>query len=452
MSKRSREDRDSIATPVKIDVKRRKSEDDVIGGATIGDVAQAEKVNDVTAQATPTKPVTGIKWIETEDDTDGPAEEKAEDKAEEKAEEKDVEAAKTAEEPKDSAPAVVVTEAETEPKVKEPKTETEEVSKEEPVALETAESNGEPKDQTSNDKEEIKDGKIDDKKGDIAVETSTESKAAAPAEKPKHVFGSNSAFSGGFGAFKGGNVWGKTSTTTSSSDSTGTTASAPASPAAPSVASTPSSGYVFGSGTKFAGGFSSVMNNLKKDNAEKSDNPWAEKKEEKKESEKVEGGEDGNSEDKADDVEKEADSAEIYIGVSTPLAKKESMETGEEGEESVFTCRAKLYHFDLTNPTDGWKERGVGQVHVNKLKPEDVTDTCVGRVVMRTDAVHRVVLNLGLVKGLEVAAGMGASLSSDKVIRMSTIENGKPVQYALKTGNPDAAKQLLTSVKGLIPT
>lgn len=203
-----------------------------------------------------------------------------------------------------------------------------------------------------------------------------------------------------------------------------------------------------------------MLNNLKKDDT-KSDNPWAEKKKEDKPEDKktAEEGEEKDDDEKAGgDKEKEKEKelekekeAEHYIGVSAPLAKKEAMETGEEGEESVYTCRAKLYYFDLTKTTEGWKERGVGQVHINKLKPEDVTETCSGRIVMRTDAVHRVVLNMGLVKGLEVQAGMGASLSSDKVVRISTIEDDKPVQYALKTGNPDAAKQLLAGIKGLIP-
>lgn len=472
MSKRTREERESIATPQKIDIKRRKSEDDGTNAAEV--------------EATPTKPATGIKWIPNEEDVaDAVAEAAEETKAiaaetqvvadEIKAAEKEVEELNE-EEKVETAETEKPTEEDTKEESKpaetaETKSDAAETKATEPETVEPKSEATGPK--TSEDKvteDKPTETKVDETaektepvKAD--AETKTESAApAAPAEaaktetkedtngdsKPKHVFGSNSKFSGGFGAFKGGSLWGKPATTSSTT---------PASPA-PAAASTGSSGYVFGSATKYSGGFSSVLNNLKKDDT-KSDNPWAEKKKEEKTEDKKtaeEGGDKNDEEKTEDDKEKEKEKelekekeAEHYIGVSAPLAKRESMETGEEGEESVYTCRAKLYYFDLTKTTEGWKERGVGQVHINKLKPEDVTETCSGRIVMRTDAVHRVVLNMGLVKGLEVQAGMGASLSSDKVVRISTIEDDKPVQYALKTGNPDAAKQLLAGIKGLIP-
>ncbi|QNP98907.1 YALIA101S05e11144g1_1 [Yarrowia lipolytica] len=456
MSKRTREERESIATPQKIDIKRRKSEEDVVDAAEV--------------ETTPTKPVTGIKWI--------PSEEDVADAVAEAAEETKAIAAETqvvADEIKAAEKEVEELKEEVKADENDTKQESKEVGKEAGDAGSKQESNADNNTETKADETTgtKADETIETKAGETAetvTESATETKLAKAAEtktessapetkdtngdsKPKHVFGSNSKFSGGFGAFKGGSLWGKPASTTTSSITT------PASPA-PAAASTGSSGYVFGSATKYSGGFSSVLNNLKKDDT-KSDNPWAEKKKEDKTEDKKtdKDGEDKNDKDKdADDKEKEKEQelekekeAEHYIGVSAPLAKKESMETGEEGEESIYTCRAKLYYFDLTNTTEGWKERGVGQVHINKLKPEDVTETCSGRIVMRTDAVHRVVLNMGLVKGLEVQAGMGASLSSDKVVRISTIEDNKPVQYALKTGNPDAAKQLLAGIKGLIP-
>ncbi|KAG5372120.1 Ran-specific GTPase-activating protein 2 [Yarrowia sp. C11] len=434
MSKRTREERESIATPQKIDIKRRKSEEDVTDA--------------VEPESTPTKPVTGLKWI--------PSEEDVADAVAEAAEETKAIAAETevvADEIKAAA------EAEKEVAAEDTK---EEADK--PAEADSKDSKTDAKEDAEEKTEEKKDADVKaDAESKPAEETKVEEKTETKAEpvkaaettapssdtngdtKPKHVFGSNSKFSGGFGSFKGGSMWGKPASTPSSTTASTTPA-----------ASSASSGYVFGSSTKYSGGFSSVLSNLKKDDT-KTANPWAVKKKEETTEDKkpAEEGEEKKDDDKGSD-EKESEKekekeAELYIGVSAPLAKKESMETGEEGEESVYTCRAKLYYFDLTNTTEGWKERGVGQVHINKLKPEDVTETCSGRIVMRTDAVHRVVLNMGLVKGLEVQAGMGASLSSDKVIRISTMEDDKPVQYALKTGNPDAAKQLLAGIKGLIP-
>lgn len=117
--------------------------------------------------------------------------------------------------------------------------------------------------------------------------------------------------------------------------------------------------------------------------------------------------------------------------------EQQEIKTGEEGEHSIFSCRAKLYVMDLTNSKDGWKERGTGTLRLNCD-----TESKKPRLVMRSDGALRVILNQALVKGrTEIFKGMPSSLASEKFTRLNGIEDSKPHQYALKT-NQDNAKQL----------
>lgn len=135
------------------------------------------------------------------------------------------------------------------------------------------------------------------------------------------------------------------------------------------------------------------------------------------------------------------------------------VETGEEAEESKFSCRAKLYVLDLTNSEQGWKERGVGTLHVNTTKAESgdksnsgsTAEGAKSRLVMRSDGLLRVVLNVPLHKNFEVMSGMKSSLQSEKFVRISHIEDAKPVQYALRTNNADTAQRLFKAIEDLVP-
>ena len=69
---------------------------------------------------------------------------------------------------------------------------------------------------------------------------------------------------------------------------------------------------------------------------------------------------------------------------------------------------------------------------------------------MRSDGLLRVVLNVPLLKSFEVFKGMKSSLQSEKFIRITAIENGKPIQYALKTANADTSDKLYSAIQQLI--
>ncbi|KAK9453790.1 hypothetical protein V1511DRAFT_71797 [Dipodascopsis uninucleata] len=152
-----------------------------------------------------------------------------------------------------------------------------------------------------------------------------------------------------------------------------------------------------------------------------------------------------------------------YVQLDKPLEEKR-VETGEEMETSIFSCRAKLYSVDPTSTQEGWKERGIGVLHLNVLKNSDseksssVDDSASSsngsgsksRIVMRSDGLLRVILNIRLVKGVEVLAGMKSSLSSEKFVRIAAWKNGKPIQYALRMQNENVAKEFITQVKSVL--
>ncbi|KAK9345794.1 hypothetical protein V1522DRAFT_406091 [Lipomyces starkeyi] len=182
---------------------------------------------------------------------------------------------------------------------------------------------------------------------------------------------------------------------------------------------------------------------------------------------------DDNEENGEAEGENENDSADNFDQPYVQLnLEKKKVETGEEMETSVFNCRAKLYSLDPTEADKGWKERGVGVLHLNVLKDDTVTTTDTpepssadaskestptvrerkskARIVMRADGVLKVILNLPLVKGIEVRKGMKSSLVSEKFVRISAWENHKPIQYALRMGNENVAAEFYDTAESLI--
>lgn len=74
--------------------------------------------------------------------------------------------------------------------------------------------------------------------------------------------------------------------------------------------------------------------------------------------------------------------------------------TGEEGEDTVFSARAKLFAFtsEEENGKKDWHERGAGILKVNV---STVGETTKVRLLMRADGSHRVVLNSPIHKDLK---------------------------------------------------
>lgn len=135
-------------------------------------------------------------------------------------------------------------------------------------------------------------------------------------------------------------------------------------------------------------------------------------------------------------------------------------ETGEEGEDTVFSCRGKLYHFDGKE----WKERGVGVFKVNvrdaannnkdesdeeqplegKAEREEEEDDKgksdegdkeptkkTARVIMRADGVWRVILNIPIFKGMKAGDPSGAA-PKGKQVHFAGFEEGRSVPFLFR--------------------
>ena len=109
-----------------------------------------------------------------------------------------------------------------------------------------------------------------------------------------------------------------------------------------------------------------------------------------------------------------------------------TVETGEEAEETVFSCRAKLYHFEGKE----WKERGVGTFKINTAWAPSSEESLEhkSRLIMRTDGVHRVVLNTPIFKGMKVGTPEGNE-PTGKTLNITGMEAGKPTLFALKVSS-----------------
>ncbi|EXJ90515.1 hypothetical protein A1O1_03618 [Capronia coronata CBS 617.96] len=186
--------------------------------------------------------------------------------------------------------------------------------------------------------------------------------------------------------------------------------------------------------------------------------------------------EEEGSEDGGDDEEKKEGDEDAQ---QDPRFKQQEVETGEEGEQTIYQCRAKLYHFDKE-----WKERGVGVFKVNiryeskaigdeadsnsdsedsedEAKEKEEGDVEAGgqsafspverraRLIMRTDGVHRVVLNTPVFKDMNVGTSDGKE-PSGKTMLFTGLEEGNPSLFQIKVGKEDAVKEIYYKIRELI--
>jgi len=77
------------------------------------------------------------------------------------------------------------------------------------------------------------------------------------------------------------------------------------------------------------------------------------------------------------------------------------VETGEDGEESIFSARASLYSFK----DNAWKESGKGifKFNVPAVSPEEAKGPQTkGRFIMRAHQTYRVLLNAPVFKQMKI--------------------------------------------------
>ncbi|KAL9629169.1 MAG: hypothetical protein Q9164_006992, partial [Protoblastenia rupestris] len=107
----------------------------------------------------------------------------------------------------------------------------------------------------------------------------------------------------------------------------------------------------------------------------------------------------------------------------------QDVETGEDGEESLFAARASLYSFRGT-----WKESGKGifKFNVAANSPEVLQGSArTGRFIMRAHQTFRVLLNAPVFKGMKIGDSKGNE-PSGKSFAFAVVEDGKPTPHMVK--------------------
>lgn len=104
--------------------------------------------------------------------------------------------------------------------------------------------------------------------------------------------------------------------------------------------------------------------------------------------------------------------------------------TGEEDETTLHSVRAKLFAFE----ENAWKERGVGQLKLNRNKEGKV------RLIMRDQGGKHLRLNVGLF------ADMLVERATDTQIRFAAFYEGALASFLLKVSRKDEATELLEAI------
>lgn len=116
------------------------------------------------------------------------------------------------------------------------------------------------------------------------------------------------------------------------------------------------------------------------------------------------------------------------------------MLTGEEDEFTQFQMpRAKLYVLE----GEDFKERGVGQLRLN-TKTNSHDEKMSARMVMRSEAVHRLILNVSLF------AEMKITLAQEKYLTFPAFEDGKLQHFTVRCANSTLGKELYDTMLDLI--
>eukprot|EP00727_Mastigamoeba_balamuthi_P008334 m51a1_g4122 hypothetical protein (329) ;mRNA; f:162519-163862 len=131
--------------------------------------------------------------------------------------------------------------------------------------------------------------------------------------------------------------------------------------------------------------------------------------------------------------------------VKTQALSKDQLKTGEEDDEVLLEISpVKLYKLALASPeakVKSWVERGRGSLRFSLNK-----QTNKARIVMRAEAILKVLLNMGLWKGMKIE-----EMSGGKAVLLTAAENedGANVinSYSIRVATKDNAKQFVSKVQ-----
>jgi len=126
---------------------------------------------------------------------------------------------------------------------------------------------------------------------------------------------------------------------------------------------------------------------------------------------------------------------EVPVESKPNLPPAEPSKTGEEEENTLFTCKAKLYEFDIE--TKNYKERGAGYLKLNTSN-EGEKSTHSTRVIMRTEGTRRVILNNRIWANTQVSKH-GNSTNAVLFFGVN-MDTNKPTQYVFRMTERDKAQ------------
>ncbi|KAL1800550.1 hypothetical protein ACET3X_000892 [Alternaria dauci] len=150
---------------------------------------------------------------------------------------------------------------------------------------------------------------------------------------------------------------------------------------------------------------------------------------------------DDEDDDDDEDPEKATDKEERQSG--QPLLSQQPHETGEEGEETIWTGRAKLYNMGGEGSNRGWKERGVGTFKLNIT----VDEPKKARFVLRAEGTHRLLLNAAVTKNMVFGGdAQGEKPKDTRLLFNSPNLEGELEMHLLKL-RAENAQQLWEEVK-----
>lgn len=124
----------------------------------------------------------------------------------------------------------------------------------------------------------------------------------------------------------------------------------------------------------------------------------------------------------------------------------QDVETGEGGEDSIFSSRASLYSFR----DNAWKESGKGifKLNIAAASSEDASsDQKTGRFIMRAHQTFRVLLNVPVFKKMQVGDSKGNE-PFGKSFLFAVIED-RPIPHMIKLGDVTESKTLYHEVQRL---
>lgn len=119
--------------------------------------------------------------------------------------------------------------------------------------------------------------------------------------------------------------------------------------------------------------------------------------------------------------------------------EEQELMTGEEDEQTIHQVRCKL--FALTGGNH-WQEKGTGTLKINVQR----NDGSGARLIMRKEAVHALLLNVPLFRGMKCVVAQ-----DPRYLRFGVFHGGETQHYNLRFASAKMAQELLDEITINIP-